>query len=120
MRTYVNKVPIDDDLTVLDLLYGSRGFKDNALIHTKKETYVVLDENDRATYFLVAPDTADYLKAHMLVVGTPHWGYTDEKHLRISPSGEARLYKRWNGIGGIPVWPNQQLRAEYWFRGLAC
>jgi len=122
-RAFVTSAPIDDVLTVLDLLYVS--FFESKIDSTL-ETYEDAPFVKRAIYdsgytrecftrsddYEVTPRVVAELRSRGLIQGTPHWGYTDNNESRISERGKDVLAGAWKATGH--TFPD--LRAHWWIR----
>lgn len=125
-RKFANKTPIDDDMTVLDLLCRSWQDSTDRVIKTWKgqEPYVEIgvyssgytrEEWTCGYYFLITPGVIARLIASRYVNGKMEWGYTDMHQLRISEAGERVYWDRRKDVS--PEKPGNPLRASDWFLG---
>lgn len=115
-REYENDEPIDDPLVVLDLL--ERGWNDSTIRtierwpHSPVHVEIVhcRDFSDSVyERYLVTERVVNSLKVGRDVAGTPKWGYTEDRSLRITEVGSARLWAAREALGDIP-------RASHWLR----
>lgn len=114
---FENDVPIDEPLIVLDLLYREWGTPTDRVLwnwddeppHVELGWYCggyTKDLHSKSYYFLVDPWIVGFLRKGY-VKGTPKWGYTDQKELRITDAGIEALHAAWKVVGEIP-------RSEKW------
>lgn len=115
---FENDVAIDEPLIVLDLLYREWQSPTDRVLwnwdheppHVEVGWYCggyTRDLHSKSYYFLVATDVVVWLKKGY-VKGTPKWGYTDQKELRITDAGAEALLAAWKTLGDeIP-------RSEKW------
>lgn len=105
--------PIDDPMTVLDLLVQSWG--DNTVRQIERwphfPTHVHVEHCSDFSY-LITDEVADQLLAHGWAAGVPKWGYTEMRELRATEFGERVLWERRSRLDGIKF-----PRATRWFGG---
>jgi hypothetical protein len=96
---YFNETPIDDEMTVLDLLacgWGDATDREISLWPHAPPHVAVTHLRDfgqcPVDRILITPDAARRLKENGCVIGEPRWGYREEHVLRITKAGEARLW----------------------------
>jgi hypothetical protein len=97
---FLNTTPIDDDLTVLDLLARCYGDRTSRMIslwpHSPPHVEVVHLRNfgdlpcDRV---LITEGVARRLKVDGYVIEKPEWGRRERHELLITVTGERRLYE---------------------------
>lgn len=100
---YENEEPVDDPMVVLDLV--CRGWQDgtercislwpHSAPHVEVKHFSGGYERYSGTdRYLVTQKAVDYLLSNHLVAGTPEWGYTNMRELRVSKRGEEVLWER--------------------------
>lgn len=97
MRDFINEVPIDDEMVVLDLLYRRWNDSTDRVLHRKfrgrdRPSYVRVEHvhdfsEGTRTDFLVTEGVIDRLLARHHIEGKPRWGYRDEHELIITQAG---------------------------------
>jgi hypothetical protein len=121
-RDFENDEPIDDLMTVLDLLverYGEhrtsreidRRFKEDG-------PYVQVGHHsdfsvDRFYRFRITDRVCDALVSSGLAKGKPEWGYTDMKRLRASDYGKSILWEK-RGKLGLHAQNDERFQAFWW------
>jgi hypothetical protein len=114
--TYENDIPIDDELTVLDLLNRRWGDSTDRFIslwpHAPLHVEIGHHRDFSSDYnrFLVTERVVQSLRDQKFVSGKPEWGYTDWHEQRINARGEARLREAYAPLEPI-VWG---FSAERW------
>lgn len=97
---YVNTEAIDDVFELLGLLRAGRRKIGILRVHNP-DTPCVAVENycgpyeslSDTTYFLVTPRVVSEIRDNHWVSGTPHWGYTDDKELKLNDLGESAFFR---------------------------
>jgi hypothetical protein len=120
-RTFLNKEPVGDDLTVLDLLFSDRwNYRVERRLkghYTARPIPYVELYAYSYEYISVTQSVVSKLKMMGWVDGKKHWGYTDNNDLNISEAGVLYMYKVWTEVG-VPsghYW-DRRLRADDWIR----
>lgn len=114
--------PIDDPLTVLDLLCGPywerMTTREVLRAHRRRdnESYIRIghhhDFTDSTYYdFRVTERVIDHLLAGGYLQGKPQWGYTDMNELTASDAGKSRIRELREELK-----VDEKFRSEYWFR----
>lgn len=102
---YENENPIDDEFEALELLRqkSGKGSKIQIAFNAKEESFLEVgiyssgytgDELTRRYYYRITKELINRLKNAGYVKGTPHWGYTDERELRVTEFGENFFYRK--------------------------
>ena len=106
---YENDVPVDDPMVVLDLMCPRWNDETVRLIERwpHSPTHVHIEhcrdfgyhEHER---FLITDAVADKLLSLGWVAGTPQWGYTEMRELKVTPKGEEILWSERQRLGDFP------------------
>ena len=124
-RDFENEVPIDDAMTVLDLLSPRWGDDTYRRVHLPyvrpgspnyMPAYMEIRHchdfgDDDVHRFRITERAARELLDERLVSGEKHWGYTDMRELSINESGVTRLYAA-REKAGLPL----DFRSEEWIQ----
>jgi hypothetical protein len=119
---YENDEPIDDELVVLDLM--SPGWNDGTTrsisLWPHAPSHVAIDHfsggydrHSGTTRFLITERVHKSLLADRYIAGTPQWGYTCMRELRITPRGEEKYWNRWKELKDAG---SEMPRASCWLR----
>jgi len=104
-KKYANDVAITDEYEALSILqkqWGDRTVR-RLLARRNDEPHIEVafygsgytrEEYSSSEYYRVAPELVERLRRSAFVAGTPHWGYTDERDLRITESGSREYWRR--------------------------
>ncbi len=125
IRDFENDTPIDDAMTVLDLLCARWGDNTVRRIHLPRvregrrfyvEPYLEIrhcrDFGDGDVHRIrVTERSARELREGRLVTGQPHWGHTDMHELSISDAGVRRIWDV-RTSAGLPM----EFRSEEWIQ----
>ena len=115
---FKNNVPIDEELAILDLLcprWGdctTRELNDHHVQHGPYvEIYHCHDHSDpEVVRFRIAKGAPAVLLRRGYVRGTVHWGWVDDKLLRITDKGRNYF---WDEVERLKL--SEELVAERWY-----
>jgi hypothetical protein len=115
---YENDIPVNDELTVLDLLYSRWGdcttrhisLWPHAPPHVEIGHHRDFGDSDYRR-FLVTERVVEKLRNDDLICGVPRWGYTERRELRISDAGSRLLDQRRREAGMDDYY---RMSAEHW------
>lgn len=117
-RLFHTTAPIDDEMTVLDLLTERWGDNTYRLLerwpHERPHVHIehCRDFGEHAhDRFEVTPGVVERLLALRHIKGTPHWGYTEMRELKTSEFGAKALWDARSRLGEFPD-------AAFWFESV--
>lgn len=95
----VNTEAIDDVFELLGLLKAQRRKRGILTLYDPNTPCVAVESFlgpyeslSDTTYFPVTPRVVSEIRDNHWVSGTPHWGYTNDKKLRLNDLGESAFY----------------------------
>lgn len=115
-REYLNDEPIDDDMTVLDLMVPSVYGGTRSELHRWRGREVTVEithytnggDYHSTNRVLVTKSVVERLEKACLIEGKPRWGGRETLILVVSEGGEHVLWTRRKELGNFP-------RASFWF-----